>query len=93
MPVMTHSLWKKATACPRAATDGPVSNLMFSLDDGRTWRDHCVISERGSFNFTSIREISPGRLLDLHDGPNPGTLSRINSLYIDVELLQKYLQT
>ena len=63
----------------------PVSNLMFSLDGGRTWRDHRVISDRANFNYTAIREISPGRLLYMHDGQIPGTLARINSLYIDVE--------
>jgi len=64
----------------------PVSNLMFSLDGGRTWRDHRVISDRVNFNYTAIREISPGRLLYMHDGQIPGTLARINSLYIDVSL-------
>ena len=63
----------------------PVSNLMFSLDGGRTWRDHRVISDRANFNYTAIREISPSRLLYMHDGQIPGTLARINSLYIDVE--------
>jgi hypothetical protein len=63
----------------------PVSNLMFSLDGGRTWRDHRVISDRANFNYTAIREISPGRLLYMHDGQIPGSLARINSLYIDVE--------
>ena len=66
----------------------PVSNLMFSLDGGRTWRDHRVISDRANFNYTAIREISPGRLLYMHDGQIPGTLARINSLYIDVERLR-----
>ena len=63
----------------------PVSNLMFSLDGGRIWRDHRVISDRANFNYTAIREISPGRLLYMHDGQIPGTLARINSLYIEVE--------
>lgn len=63
----------------------PVSNLMFSLDGGRTWRDHRIISDRANFNYTAIREISPGRLLYMHDGQIPGTLARINSLYIEVE--------
>ena len=67
----------------------PVSNLMFSLDGGRTWRDHRVISDRANFNYTAIREISPGRLLYMHDGQVPGSLARINSLYIDVERLKK----
>ncbi len=64
----------------------PVSNLMLSLDGGRTWRDHRVISDRANFNYTAIREISPGRLLYMHDGQIPGTQARINSLYIDVSL-------
>jgi photosystem II stability/assembly factor-like uncharacterized protein len=63
----------------------PVSNLMFSLDGGRTWRDHRVISDRANFNYTTIREISPDRLLYMHDGPIPGTLARINSLYVEVQ--------
>ena len=62
---------------------------MFSLDGGHTWRDHRVISDRANFNYTAIREISPGRLLYMHDGQIPGTLARINSLYIDVERLKK----
>jgi photosystem II stability/assembly factor-like uncharacterized protein len=66
----------------------PVSNLMFSLNGGRTWRDHRVISDRANFNYTAIREISPGRLLYMHDGQIPGTLARINSLYIDVDRLK-----
>jgi hypothetical protein len=43
--------------------DRPVSNLMFSLDGGRIWRDHRVVSDRANFNCTAIREIGPGRLL------------------------------
>ena len=39
-----------------------VFQLMFSVDGGRTWRDHRVISDRASFNYTAIREIRPGRL-------------------------------
>jgi photosystem II stability/assembly factor-like uncharacterized protein len=66
----------------------PVSNLMFSLDGGRTWRDHRVISDRANFNYTAIREISPGRLLYMHDGQIPGTLARINSVYIDMERMR-----
>jgi hypothetical protein len=67
----------------------PVSNIMFSLDGGRSWRDHCVVSHRANFNYTTIREISPGRLLYLHDAQIPGTLARINALYIDVEKAAK----
>jgi len=67
----------------------PVSNLMFSLDGGHVWHDHRVISDRANFNYTAIREISPGRLLYMHDGQIPGTLARINSLYIDVKLMKQ----
>ncbi|MEQ1828276.1 MAG: exo-alpha-sialidase, partial [Pirellula sp.] len=48
----------------------PISNLMFSLDGGRIWRDHRVVSDRANFNYTAIREISSGRLLFMHDGQN-----------------------
>ncbi|TDU80720.1 BNR repeat protein [Prosthecobacter fusiformis] len=57
----------------------PASCIMFSLDGGKTWPSHHVVSDRVSFNYTSIREISPGRLLYVHDAP------RMNALYIDVE--------
>lgn len=57
----------------------PASCLMFSLDGGKTWPQHHVVSERVNFNYTSIREISPGRLLYVHDAP------RLSALYIDVE--------
>jgi hypothetical protein len=67
----------------------PVSNIMFSLDGGRSWRDHRVVSDRANFNYTTIREISPGRLLYMHDAQIPGTLARLNSLYIDVERATK----
>jgi photosystem II stability/assembly factor-like uncharacterized protein len=56
----------------------PASCIMFSVDGGKTWPSHHVISERVGFNYTSIREISPGRLLYLHDAP------KLNGLYIDV---------
>lgn len=57
----------------------PASCLMFSLDGGRTWPSHHVISDKVGFNYTSIREISPGRLLYIHDAP------KMTGLYIDVE--------
>lgn len=57
----------------------PASCLMFSLDGGRTWPSHHVISEKVGFNYTSIREIRPGRLLYVHDAP------KLSALYIDVE--------
>lgn len=57
----------------------PASCLMFSLDGGKTWPSHHVISDRTGFNYTSIREISPGRLLYMHDAP------KITGLTIDVE--------
>jgi len=66
----------------------PASNIMFSLDGGRTWRNHRTVSDVPGFNYTAIREVSPGRLLYMHDGAIPGTLARINSFYIDVERLK-----
>lgn len=56
----------------------PASCLMFSLDGGKTWPAHYVISDRTGFNYCSIREISPGRLLFMHDAPT------LSALYVDV---------
>lgn len=60
----------------------PASCLMFSLDGGKTWPSHHVISDKVGFNYTSIREISPGRLLYVHDAP------KLNAVTIDVERLK-----
>jgi hypothetical protein len=57
----------------------PASCLMFSLDGGQTWPVHHVISEKVGFNYTSIREISPGKLLYIHDAP------KMNAVTIDVQ--------
>jgi photosystem II stability/assembly factor-like uncharacterized protein len=57
----------------------PASCLMFSLDGGKTWTSHHVISDKVGYNYTSIREIRPGRLLYVHDAP------KLNAMYIDVE--------
>jgi hypothetical protein len=42
-----------------------------------------VISERAGYNYSSIREVRPGRLLYLHDAPP------VQALYVDVELTTK----
>ena len=60
----------------------PASCIMFSLDGGKTWPSHHVISDKVSFNYTSIREISPGRLLYIHDAP------KMNAMMIDVEVVK-----
>ena len=60
----------------------PASCLMFSTDLGKTWTSHHVVSDKVGFNYTSIREISPGRLLYLHDAP------KLNGMFIDVERLK-----
>jgi hypothetical protein len=52
-----------------------MNGMMISLDGDDIWHDH-----RANFNYTTIREISPGRLLYMHDGQIPGTLARINPL-------------
>jgi len=57
------------------------SNLMFSLDKGKTWVNHKVITDAQGYNYTSIREVSPGRLLYVHDAPN------LQALYVDIEPL------
>lgn len=57
----------------------PASCIMFSLDQGKTWCSHHVVSDRVRFNYCAIREISPGRLLFIHDAP------KMNAVYIDVE--------
>jgi photosystem II stability/assembly factor-like uncharacterized protein len=57
----------------------PASCLMFSLDGGKTWPSHHVISDKVGFNYTSIREISPGKLLYIHDAP------KMNAMMIEVE--------
>jgi len=55
---------------------------MFSTDQGHTWSHHTVITDSGGFNYTAIREVSPGRLLYIHDAPN------LRALYVDVELVK-----
>ena len=60
----------------------PASCLMFSLDKGKTWTSHHVISDRIRFNYTSIREISPGRLLYIHDAP------KMTCVYVDADVLK-----
>jgi hypothetical protein len=54
---------------------------MFSVDRGETWVHHHVITEVRGYNYTTLREIAPGRLLYIHDAP------RMQALYVDVERL------
>ncbi len=56
----------------------PASCIMFSLDGGKTWPSHHVVSDKVGFNYTSIREIAPGKLLYIHDAP------RMTGLIIEV---------
>lgn len=58
------------------------SNLMFSLDKGKTWGFHQVITDERGFNYPTIREVRPGRLIYVHDAP------RLQALYVDVERLE-----
>ncbi len=60
----------------------PASCLMFSTDGGKTWPSHHVISDKVGFNYTSIREISPGKLLYIHDAP------KMNARMIEVEVVK-----
>lgn len=59
----------------------PGCNLMFSLDQGKTWGHHRTITDLKGFNYAAIREIKPGRLLYIHDAP------RLQAMYIDIERL------
>ena len=59
---------------------------MFSLDKGRKWIEHRVVSDRANFNYTSVREISPGRLLYVNDAP------RLQGVYIDVTRLDETVE-
>jgi photosystem II stability/assembly factor-like uncharacterized protein len=60
----------------------PTSCIMFSLDGGKTWTSHHVVSDKPRFNYTAIREISPGRLLYMHDAP------KLGCVYVDVERIK-----
>ena len=59
----------------------PGSCLMFSTDKGRTWGHHQVITDEKGYNYTSVREVRPGRLLYVHDAP------QLRALHVDVERL------
>jgi hypothetical protein len=59
----------------------PGSNLMFSLDRRRSWIHHHVITYERGFIYTAVREVSPGRLLYVHDAP------RMRAVHVDVKRL------
>ncbi|MGC9318446.1 MAG: exo-alpha-sialidase, partial [Armatimonadota bacterium] len=61
----------------------PGSCIAFSTDGGRTWSHHRVVTLEPGFNYTAIREVSPGRLLYIHDAPP------LTCLYIDVEVVDQ----
>jgi hypothetical protein len=46
--------------------------------EAKTWSSHHVISDNTGLHDTSIREISPGRLLYMHDAP------KMSAFFIDV---------
>ncbi len=60
----------------------PGNWLTFSLDSGRTWVGHFCFDAARSTSYNSIEEVSPGRLLVMHDrqaldaggNPHPGTV-------------------
>jgi hypothetical protein len=57
----------------------PGSCLMFSTDGGKTWAGHQVMTDEKGYNYTSVRELRPGRLPYVHDAP------RLQALYVDVQ--------
>jgi acetyl esterase len=59
----------------------PAGSLMFSADGGKTWSSHHVITDKTGFNYSGIVEVSPNRLLYLHDAGG------LQGLYVDVEKL------
>jgi hypothetical protein len=61
----------------------PASCIMFSTDGGKSWPVHQVVSDKVGFNYTSIRELSPGKLLYLHDAP------KMEAVIIEVERLAR----
>jgi hypothetical protein len=61
----------------------PGNNLMFSLDEGRTWTHHIVLTDQMGFNYGSLREVRPGRLLVLFDAP------KLQGVYVDVERVNR----
>ena len=71
----------------------PGCNLMLSTDQGKSWGYHRRMITQGGggiFNYTTVREVRPGRLLFIHDAPPPQLCSRgfrpLTAVYIDVEL-------
>jgi acetyl esterase len=60
----------------------PAGCLMFSDDAGKTWSSHHVITDKTGFNYSGIVEVSPGRLLYVHDGGG------LQALYVDVERVE-----
>lgn len=60
----------------------PGCGVAFSVDQGRTWEYHRAVTELSGFNYTAISEVSPGRLLYVHDAPP------LTALYVDVEMTE-----
>jgi acetyl esterase len=60
----------------------PAGCLMFSDDAGRTWSSHHVITDKTGFNYSGIVEVSPNRLLYVHDAGG------LQALYVDVEKVE-----
>lgn len=87
--------WSQPTVLEEGSVDADIATLdnglvaasygrpgccvMFSTDRGKTWGHHRVVTEKSGFNYTTLREIRPGRLLYIHDAPP------LTALYIDVE--------
>lgn len=60
----------------------PGCSIAFSTNRGKSWNYHRVVTDCSGFNYTAIREVSPGRLLYVHDAPP------LTALYIDVEVVE-----
>lgn len=72
----SHILLPLAFASLLAAT---AANALRADDDGTTWESHRRITDKAGLHHAAIREIRPGRLLYVHDGP------KMSAGYVDVE--------
>lgn len=66
------------TVTLRTAPRQPLAQ-QFLHDDGKMWGVNQVISAGHGFNWSSVCEVSPGRLLNVHDD------GRLRAVYVDIE--------
>ena len=71
-PVADRGVWPNSCRMKNGVlvcTYGRPGNwLMFSLDNGRTWKGHFCFYDRGTTSYNSVEEIEPDTLLVVYDG-------------------------